>query len=101
GVFRNNVASFRGTAKRRIFRRKEPPRPPKGRGMTLEISGSRSVPVNGLTSLQNGGFSSDRSPSDLDPDCLSPYHPYDSAHSPSSSGLKSPDSGVNVSIHER
>lgn len=103
GAASNNRAS-RGTrgrptvlAKRRTIKKREV-RTSKGRGITIETPGNnRSMSMKELMVVPGGGY--DTTQVSQDGEGLSPYPPHTS-QSHSSSGLKSPDSGVNVSILE-
>lgn len=86
-------------AKRRTIKKREI-RSSRGRGMSMEAPGnSRTVGMKELLATPGGGYSSQSSPVGPDGDGLSPNPPY-TPQSHTSSGLKSPDSGVNVSILE-
>ncbi|XP_042870963.1 constitutive coactivator of PPAR-gamma-like protein 1 isoform X2 [Penaeus japonicus] len=86
-------------AKRRTIKKREI-RSSRGRGMSMEAPGnSRTVGMKELLTTPGGGYSSQSSPVGPDGDGLSPNPPY-TPQSHTSSGLKSPDSGVNVSILE-
>ncbi|KAG0724596.1 Constitutive coactivator of PPAR-gamma-like protein 2 [Chionoecetes opilio] len=101
GTSANNRTS-RGTrgrptvlAKRRTIKKRDV-RTSKGRGVTIEApGGSRTVGMK--ESAPGGGYNG--APMNPDGEGLSPFPPHHS-QSHSSSGLKSPDSGVNVSILE-
>lgn len=83
-------------AKRRTIKKREV-RPIRGRGMD-NPSNSRSMGVRDFNGMPDGGYN-DHTPMRRDVEGLSPYPPH-APQSHSSSGLKSPDSGVNVSILE-
>ncbi|XP_064078326.1 constitutive coactivator of PPAR-gamma-like protein 1 homolog [Macrobrachium nipponense] len=83
-------------AKRRTIKKRDV-RPIRGRGMD-NPSNSRSMGVRDFNGMPDGGYN-DHTPMRRDVEGLSPYPPH-APQSHSSSGLKSPDSGVNVSILE-
>ncbi|KAK8739831.1 hypothetical protein OTU49_003219 [Cherax quadricarinatus] len=85
-------------AKRRTIKKREV-RTSRGRGVTVETPGnSRTVGMRDMLVMPGGGYDN-HLPVGQDGESLTPYPPH-TPQSHSSSGLKSPDSGVNVSILE-
>ncbi|XP_068208238.1 constitutive coactivator of PPAR-gamma-like protein 1 homolog isoform X4 [Palaemon carinicauda] len=85
-------------AKRRTIKKREV-RPMRGRGSGMDTpSNSRSGGMRDYIGMPEGGYNG-HTPMRRDVEGLSPYPPH-APQSHSSSGLKSPDSGVNVSILE-
>ncbi|KAK3851415.1 hypothetical protein Pcinc_041934 [Petrolisthes cinctipes] len=89
-------------AKRRTIKKREVRPATRGRGVTIECPGnsSRTVGVKELLVMPGGGYNKPQEgQQEGGMDGLAPYTPTTNG-SHNSSGLKSPDSGVNVSILE-